>query len=96
MAYIIKATAPTAYQLNSLRAFGMSYKDNGNGSFKAIQEFENEQSAQDYLRQRAEIFCQDRNLSEEQLAEMMADIDHGVLHLDGVSAHIEELEIESE
>lgn len=90
MTYIINATAPTAYQLNSLSEFDMGYKANRNGSFSASEEFDTEEEAKEYLRKRAEKFNDEHSESEEKLAEMYADIDCGCLTLDAVTAHIEE------
>ena len=51
--YKIIAIAPTTYQLNSLRAFGITYKALGNGSYKAVEEFDSEKEAKKYLEGRA-------------------------------------------
>ena len=95
MKTIIKATAPTVHQLNSLTAFGMSYKKNMGGSFTATQEFDSEEEAKEYLKKRAEKYNdEDPNGSEEKLADMMSDIERGALTLDAVTGYIEEVEEE--
>lgn len=93
MKTVIKATAPTVYQLNSLTAFGMGYKKNMSGSLSASKEFDSEEEAKDYLRSRADKYNdEDPNGSEERLADMYADIEHGCLTLDAVTARTEEME----
>jgi hypothetical protein len=94
MSYTITATAPTVYQLNSLTAFGMGYKKNGNGSFSASQQFDTEDMAKEYLKNRAAMYNDDDpEGTYERLMEMFDSIDRfGSLTLDAVSAHIEEAE----
>lgn len=93
--FTITATAPTTYQLNALSAFGMGYKKGSNGSYTAALDFETDEEAKAYLRQRAALYNDgDPAGSEDRLAEMYADIEHGALRLDGVSAYIEESEKE--
>lgn len=86
MKYIITATAPTSYQLNSLRAFNL----NGTGMTRTM-EFGSEEEAKDYLKTRADKYNdEDPCGSEERLEEMYSDIESGSLRLDAVSAYIEE------
>jgi len=95
MTYTIIATAPTVYQLSSLKAFGMGANKHGNGSFSASQEFDSEDEAKQYLRKRAEMYnSNDPYGTEERLADMYRDIEYGVLTLDAATAHIEEKENE--
>jgi hypothetical protein len=88
--YKITAIAPTTYQLNSLRAFGIPYKALGNGAYRAVEEFDSEKQAKEYLEGRARQYNDEHNESEEQLNEMLSDIELGALTLDAVTAHIEE------
>lgn len=89
--YTIKATAPTAHQLTSLRRFGMEVKKHLNGSFSAQQEFETEEEAKGYLRKRADMYnMDDPEGGDERLAEMYDNIEHGSLRLDAAYATIEE------
>lgn len=93
MKAIITATAPTSYQLNSLSAFGMGFKANRNGSYSASKEFDSEEQAKKYLTKRAEKYNdEDPEGSEDRLNDMLADIQHGVLTLDAVTAYVEALE----
>ena len=95
MKTLIIATAPTAYQLNSLRAFNLNDKRNGNGSFTGSLEFGDEEKAKEYLRKRAEKYNdEDPCGTEERLADMMKDIEYGCLTLDAVTARIETIEDE--
>lgn len=95
MKTIIKATAPTIYQFNSLTAFGMGYEKKMGGSFEASMEFESEEDAKEYLRGRADKYNdEDPGGSEERLADMYADIEYGYLRIDAVKARIEEIEEE--
>lgn len=85
----ITATAPTAYQHNSLRHFGMDIKKNGNGSFSSEQTFESEDEAKNYLITRAEMYYDEY---EGQVDEYIESIqNHGSLEIDAVIAHIEEV-----
>ena len=89
--YIINATAPTVYQLNSLIAFGMGWKKHLDGSFSASKEFQNENEAKNYLRNRADQYNgEDPNGNEIRLADMYYCIEKGHLTLDAVTAHIED------
>ncbi len=95
MKKIITATAPTVYQLNSLAAFNLGHKKNGNGSFTGIQTFENEEAAKEYLKSRADLYNeQDPEGSPEKIQNMYNDIQRGSLRLDAVTAHIEDLQEE--
>ena len=91
----ITATAPTAYQLQSLRHFGMEVKKNGNGSYTAHQDFDTEEEAKKYLLTRAEMYFDGNSDNDEQdLIEAFDSIEkHGVLTLDAATAGIEEIEI---
>ena len=81
----ITATAPTNYQLQSLRAFGMPIVSNGNGSYTATQEFESKEDAVEYLKDRAHMY-----FDFEEIEEAMADITTAnMLTIDAVTAYIE-------
>ena len=89
----ITATAPTGYQLQSLRAFGMGVQKNASGSFSACQEFCGKEEAETYLRNRARAYNdEDPCGNDQRLEDMFNDIEHGVLTLDAVTAYIEEIE----
>lgn len=92
MTYTITATAPTAYQLSSLRAFNIGAKKNGNGSFTGEESFDTKEAAEQYLIKRADMYNdEDPEGSEEKLAEMHNNIkQYGFLTLDAVTARIEE------
>ena len=86
---IITATAPTAYQVQSLSAFGMGYKANGNGSYSASMSFETIDAAKEYLRSRADMYnYESADGSEISLLEMYEDINNGYLTLDAVTAFV--------
>ena len=89
----ITATAPTAYQLQSLRHFGMEVKKNGNGSYTAHQDFDTEKEAKEYLEQRAQMYFDGNSDNDEQdLIEAIDSIEkHGVLTLDAATARIDEI-----
>lgn len=85
----VTAKAPTAYQYNSLSRFGMNVKKHGNGSFTAEQIFKSEEEAKDYLATRAQMYYDEY---EGQVDEHLISIEkHGVLEIDAVTAHIEEI-----
>lgn len=92
----ISATAPTAYQLQSLRHFGMEVKNHGNGRYTATQDFNTEEEAKDYLKEKAERYFDGNSDNDEvDLIEALDSIEkHGVLTLDAVTAGIEEVAIE--
>ncbi len=94
----ISATAPTVYQSQSLRAFGMEVKKSGNGSFWSEQFFETEKEAKDYLVVRAERYFDGNSDNDEaNLVDALQDIEkYGSLRLDAVTASIDEVEIEEE
>jgi accessory colonization factor AcfC len=89
----VTATAPTTYQLNSVRAFGYNIKSLSNGSHIFEQEFQTEQEAKEYLTQRAHIYWENSNASEEELREMLSDVEkYRMLTLDAVTGRVEEIE----
>jgi hypothetical protein len=94
----ISATAPTAYQLQSLHNFGMVVKEHGNGRYTATQDFNTEEEAKDYLTERAvRYFDGNSDNDEANLIEAIDRIEkHGSLRLDAVTASIEEVEIEEQ
>ena len=92
----IVAVAPTVYQLNSLREFNLNHKPVGNGSYRGEELFYSKEDAMAYLQDRAYKYNNEHNESEEELNEMLADIQHGALTLDAVTAYIEEIEIDEE
>ncbi len=90
----ITATAPTAYQLQSLRHFGIEVVKNGNGSYSATQDFDSEDEAKAYLTERAEMYYDGNSDNDEaNLSKALESIaNHGSLTLDAATASIEELE----
>lgn len=88
----ITATAPTSYQLASLRLFGMPITSHGNGSHTASQEFDTVEEAKSYLIERAEMFFDgNSDNDEERLADAIDRVNkHGSLYLDAAYASIEE------
>jgi ketol-acid reductoisomerase len=90
----VTATAPTVYQTSSLRRFGMTVKEIGNGSFHSEQIFESEEEAKAYLVSRAEMYYDE---FEGQVDEHLSTIEkNGYLEIDAVTARIEEVENEEE
>ena len=86
----ITATAPTVYQLNSLAAFNLYGK-----GLTRFQDFEDEDQAKEYLKCLADKYNdEDPCGSPARLRSMMADIRHGQLTLDAVTASIEDVEKE--
>ena len=86
----VVATAPTSYQTQSLRAFGMDVKKNGNGSFTSEQVFDSEEEAKEYLSDRAKSYYDE---FEGQATEHLEEIQNiGYLTIDAVTARIEEVE----
>jgi hypothetical protein len=89
----VTATAPTAYQLNSVRAFGYNVKSLGNGSHRFEQEFETEEEAKNYLIERANKYWENSDMSEQELNEMIEEINtYGSVTFDAVTGRIEEVE----
>jgi hypothetical protein len=84
----ITATAPTSYQLTSLGYFGLPIKSSGDGSHYSEYEFDTQEEAKAYLKQRADMYGNDALLGV-----MYEGIDRvGKLHLDAVTASIVEIE----
>jgi hypothetical protein len=89
----ITATAPTTYQLQSLRLFGLNVKSYANGSHFGEEFFNTEEEAKAFLIKRAEMYFE----SENELNEAISDIEnYGSLRLDAVCGNIEEVEEEEE
>jgi hypothetical protein len=88
--YKVIATAPTTYQLNSVRQFGSPITSHRDGSHVFSQSFETEEMAKEYLKERAHLYYKD---TEEELNEAIDDIEmYGCLSIDAVTASIEEEE----
>jgi hypothetical protein len=88
--YKVIATAPTTYQLNSVRQFGSPITSHRDGSHVFSQSFETEEEAKEYLKRRAHLYYND---TEEELNEAMESIEkYGSLSIDAVTASIEEKE----
>lgn len=90
MKYQVKATAPTSYQLQSVRLFGSPIKSNMDGSHTFKSEiFDTEQEAKDYLIQRAEMYFE----NEDDLQEAIDEInEYGSLSMDAASGGVYEVE----
>lgn len=92
MSFKITASAPTGYQLSSLKQFGMPVTDNGNGRLSSIMIYDTEQEAKDYLIERAKMYYDEY---EGQVDPYIDDINqYGFLEIDAVSAYIFEIEDE--
>ena len=86
MKTIITATAPTRYQLRSLRAFGMEIQDLKNGSYFSRQVFDSEDEAIEYLTRRAELYFE----TEAEIEDAIKGIEkYGRFEIDAVTAYIE-------
>ena len=94
----ITATAPTSYQLQSLRHFGMEIKKHLHGSYFSTQDFDTEKEAKEYLKTRAEMYFDGNSDNDEvNLIDALDSIEkRGVLTLDAVTADMEEVEIEEQ
>ena len=94
----ITATAPTSYQLQSLRHFGMEIKKHLHGSYYSTQDFDTEKEAKEYLKTRAEMYFDGNSDNDEvNLIDELDSIEkRGVLTLDAVTSCMEEVEIEEE
>jgi hypothetical protein len=87
----ITAKVPTVYQRTSLTHFGLPITKHGSGSFSICEEFETKEEAEQYLRQRAEMYIE----NETELNEALEEIEkYGVLELDAATARIEEVDEE--
>jgi hypothetical protein len=87
--YRVKATAPTVYQSQSLKHFGLQVKAHASGSYSVSTDYDTEEEAQAYLIDRAErYYC----FEEEKLSKAIERIkQYGSLELDAAIAHIEEI-----
>ena len=94
----ITATAPTSYQLQSLRHFGMEIKKHLHGSYYSTQDFDTEKEAKEYLKTRAEMYFDGNSDNDEvNIIDALDSIEkRGVLTLDAVTADMEEVEIEEQ
>ena len=92
MKYQVKATAPTTYQLQSVRLFGSPIKSNMDGSHTFKSEiFDTEQEAKDYLIERAEMYFE----NDDELQEAINDInEYSSLSMDAATGGVYEVEEE--
>ena len=82
----ITATAPTNYQLRSIRAFCMPVTKQPNGSYKAIKEFNSKKDAIKFLKDRAQICFESNNEFKAAISDMLA---YNQMTIDAVTAYIE-------
>jgi hypothetical protein len=89
----ITATAPTTYQIGSLRLFGLNVKSYPTGIHIGEEIFDTEEEAKSFLNKRADSYFED----EDELNEAISDIEkYGLLRMDAVCGRIEEFEIEEQ
>jgi hypothetical protein len=87
----VKITVSTPYSgnVNSMRLFGIEYRNVPGVGLVGSQEFDSMDDAKDYLRQRADWYAD----SDEQREEQYIMIEHSqFLTLDAATASIEEIE----
>lgn len=87
MKVIIKAIAPTYYQVQSLRAFNIGVAQHGNGSFSGEILCDSMKEAREFLTNRAEMYFD----TPQALRSAKQDIRRGCLTLDTVTAYIHPL-----
>ena len=86
------AIAPTSYQLQSLRNFGLEIKHFKNGSHIFEKYFDTEEEAKEYLIERAELYFYD----ELKLKEAVEEIEnYGSVQLDAVKGRIEDVDMKT-
>jgi hypothetical protein len=92
----ITATAPTSYQLGSLRNFGLNVKYYPTGSYIGEEVFDTEEEAKAFLKKRSEMFFDgNSDNDEERLSDALDRIEkHGSVYFDAVCGSIEEFEKE--
>jgi len=88
--FIITATAPTPYQLNALRSFGLEVTHVGGGRHQGYLAFNSEREAKDFLISRADWVLEDIDRLDEAIGRIE---EHGSLELDGVVGAITEIEV---
>lgn len=81
----IKATAPTVYQLGSLRAFNLDNQKSAGGAYIGWSDFATKKEARAYLRDRAVLYYEHGS----KLREALRDVNRGILTLDAVTAYCE-------
>jgi len=82
----IIATAPTSYQLASLRHFGLNVNSYPTGAHVGTLIFDTLQEAKEHLVTRAELYFED----ESELQSALIDIENNFLRMDAVTGSIEE------
>ena len=87
MKIAIKATVPTVYQLNSIRALRLPVNRNGDGSYSINVPFSTKKEAQKHLRGVAMRYAD--NIGE--LRRMMIEIKKGYLTIKTITANIERI-----
>lgn len=86
------AEAPTVYQSNSVRFFGLT--DQGRDGLLTFDYFESEEDAIQYLLDCVNLFAQ-TNGTEEEIEEMREDCSNGHLTYDAVTAFVQVAEYHS-
>jgi hypothetical protein len=89
MKTIITASAPSAYQMTSLHAFGLNIKPHAYDSgATGTLEFSTRKAAREHLQKRAQMYNETYG-TEENLRAMFKDIKKGFLSIDAVTAYIQ-------
>lgn len=89
----ITATAPTSYQIGSLRLFGLNVKSYPTGSHVGEEVFDTEEEAKAFLTKRAEMYFEEENELNDAISSIQK---YGSLRMDAVSGSIDEFEEEEE
>lgn len=92
MSFKITATAPTSYQLTALRYFNMPITNLGNGVHRAETIFNTEDEAIQFLIGVAEKYYDEYDGQSKMYINEI--VTYGFLGIDGVVAHIREIENE--
>lgn len=90
--YTVTSSVPTGYQLNSINTLmgAGNVKSHADGSFSANIEFDSEEAARGYLRERLSDIFNETSMDESEHAEAVADIEkNGRLEYDAAVARIE-------
>jgi hypothetical protein len=86
--YTISAIAPTSYQYSSIRHFGLPIKQNPNGSYSIMQEYDEREEAKRVLRKAAHNYYDEY---EGQVHDALESIEKfGTLTIDAVTATIDQ------
>ena len=85
----VTCSVPTTYQLNSIKTLMGSYDSHRDGSYSKSYEFDTEEEAKDFLRERLSVLFNDTDMNEDEYNKALEGIESGYLSYDAAQASVE-------